>query len=106
MRVVTYAVKTFLKPIAGVVLMQPVSAEDEDYAIRALMIAEDQKRRRISSSNFVPTKDFCSSGETSFQPDTSLIGMATPVVVRAVNSRSEPYIASIISQSAVISSMV
>ena len=32
--------------------MQPVPGEGDDYATRALMIAEEQKHRRISSSNY------------------------------------------------------
>ena len=49
------AVKIFLKTPAGVVPAQPVPDEDEDYATRALRIAEDQKRRRISASKYRST---------------------------------------------------
>ena len=49
------AVKAFIKPTAGVALTQPAPSEDEDYATRALMIAEERKHRRVSSSNYRST---------------------------------------------------
>jgi hypothetical protein len=51
----TNAVKIFLKPTAGVVLEEHLPDEEEDYATRAVRIAEQQKRRRVSASKYRPT---------------------------------------------------
>ena len=51
----TNAVKIFLKPTAGVVLEGHLPDEEEDYATRAVRIAEQQKRRRVSASKYRPT---------------------------------------------------
>jgi hypothetical protein len=51
------SVKIFLKPLVDNIEVgdEHEPAEEEDYADRALRVAEQQKRRRVSASKYRPT---------------------------------------------------